>query len=469
MSERDVDLDRRLQHLAERLDAAAPAPDGVAVRRAARPATTVGADRSSRRAVSRRGYVLALAAAAGIVIVGALAVAGGAGDPDRTLVGPATDSADEPLTHGEQTVADPEAGAPARSGKDSDDRSDEEDAEGAGEPDAKPVDEDGDQEMTETGQPEALVDAMPIPVPPDEVGPIEGRRLPDTALGYRLVSAAQVLLSDHDPEGETIDPVSMVRTWIPAADTSDRRSISVVASTFASKADADAAVRAEPTPRGQEGEPIEIDGMVGAYTTEEAFQPMTDGSDRQDLLAIRIRYDEVTVLDVAAVDTPLAELTALVVGAEADDGGLEFPIVPTGFGSARSYTHPSVWALADEHGTDVLSLGFFGPDGSARYSIEIVAVDGLLDDSRVDEAEADVVTEQGVGFVVPGLFRELGMVWIGPDFAAHVVRSGGDGPDSDAGRIDELMALSSSLHPVTAADWTAAMVGIQGFHVPVTS
>ncbi|MGH1490225.1 MAG: hypothetical protein ACRBK7_12670 [Acidimicrobiales bacterium] len=325
------------------------------------------------------------------------------------------------------------------------------------EPEVAPAEPDEDLSETEgePSPPRSFPDLRPIPVAAADFGAAELRYLPTTDSGFVVASGSRMLLSEAELGPELARPVRIQRVSLPATDPADRRGIVMVMSTYASQAEADALIEAEPTTHGS-GEPADITGLAGAWKEVEGFAPHSAGNPMRVIRTLRVRLNAETVLDVAAADVSRTEIEGLVSSLViSEEGLLETPTPPVGFDSAEPVTARSL--IDQESVSDYLSLGLVGGN-SERVSLDISAdLDGLT------AADAHFESAAGYGWIEAGLFGETVVSFVGPDVALRLVNYDGQVT------VDELVALAAAIEPVDDETWAEQLAIAQLFDAPVAA
>ncbi len=428
--ERDGDLLRRIKDHAAVVDHALPSISGADVRRSvdatASAATTSG--------ITSRGRAPFLAAAA------AMAIVVGAG-----AVGLSRSSTSEPLEATPSTDATP--AVVASEPDEVDDVVDEE------------VDVDDQVDEVEHEPAASPPDLMPRPVEAADFGAEEIRYLPSADSGFVVSTGSQVLLSEAELPPEAATPVRWQRVALPASDPSDRRSVIVRATTYADEAAANALIEAEPTSHGVAGEPMDVDGRLGAWHEAEGFAPFSAGNPMRVLGFARVRLDATTVLDIAAPDVSRAEVEQLIASISlAGDGSLELPTAPAGFDTPEPIEGLSpIETMNRPAASDYLSLTLAGVDG------EQIDLSVSLEPAGSDRATAHVDTPTGYGWIEFGLFRETVVTFVGAD--ATFVLANYDGQVS----ADELIAVAQSMELVDGQAWVERLAIAPLFKAPVSA
>lgn len=300
-------------------------------------------------------------------------------------------------------------------------------------------------------EPADPLDALtPRPVGPGEFGSSELRFLPPADGDFAVSSGAQILMSEADLAPPVALPTRTQRVSLRAADPSDRRGITIEASTFENEAGVDLFLAAEPTAHGTAGEPMAFSGIEGMWSEEEGFAPFSAGNPMRAIVTARVRIGDSTIVDVAAADVSRQEIESLLASLSFDaDGNLQSPPAPAGFTAGETIESQRTASAAS---SDFLSMVLVGPDGE---QVEL----GVF--AREDESLGAPSLEVGQSWAETALFGETVVGLVGPD--AIFVLTNFDGQVSEA----ELIALAASLEKVDDATWIERLAIAPLTHNPV--
>lgn len=417
-SDEESDLLERLKQHGASVDGALPTMTGPRIREDA-----AMIDDSSVVRRRRTGF---LVAAAAVVVLGGVAVWGVNRSTDRQQVGVAAD--------GDQTTestVDDSSQSPAQS--------------------TTTVVEDETQRATTAEDP--MTALLPSQVDAVDFGPPDLRYLPSTDSGYVVASGGHVLLSEANLESPAAVPTRTQRVSMKASSADDRRGIVIIVSTFADTAAADLVVAAEPTARGVAGDPMDFDGITGAWFAEEGFAPFSAGNPMRTIGSARVRIGASMVVDVATADVVREDIEALLASLVFDEGGsLETPVPPAGFSTADPIEGASLLYSANE---DYLGFTLAGANGE-QVELEV------LPNVPATRPAAEFSTASGDGWVETGLFGQTIVTLVRSDVV--MVMTNYTGQVS----VEELIALGEAIEKVDDVAWVERLSIAPLYRNPVT-